>query len=187
MVFVVDVVDVNVARSFAAPQVQRPFASLPDMTCPRSRAKRKLSFHVFQTHVSELIWPRRQIIWMELIRQRRWTIWMMTRLRRPQTQTSRGVDVAEGGAICSCDSAAAAGQPDSPVSRVRRRLPQTYHEASWWQRAAQLHGRIADQPSLAWQRCWQCTAEPHGCNRDQPRLVTRVRRSNAICDQRGNA
>ena len=68
---------------------------------------------------------------MEWIKQRRWAIWTMTRLRRPQTQTSRGVDVAEGGAICSCDSVAAAGQPESPVSCARRRLPLIInHEAS---------------------------------------------------------
>ena len=89
---------------------------------------------------SELVRPRRQTICMELIGQRRWAVWMMTRLRRPRAQTARGLDVAEGGAMCSCRSAAAAGQPDSPLSRVRRRLPQNSHEASWWQCTAQLHG-----------------------------------------------
>jgi hypothetical protein len=47
---------------------------------------------------------------MELIGQRRWAVWMMTHLRHPRTQTARGVDVAEGGALSSCGSAAASGQ-----------------------------------------------------------------------------
>ena len=84
--------------------------SLPSPTCPRSQSKRNLFFHVFHKHGSELIRARRQTICMELIGQRRWAVWMMTHLRHPRTQTARGVDVAEGGALSSCGSAAASGQ-----------------------------------------------------------------------------
>ena len=94
--------------SFAAPQVHRPFTSLPDM--PEVAIQTQPIFHVFHKHVAELIRPRRQTICMELIGQRRWAVWMMTHLRHPRTQTARGVDVAEGGAMSSCGSAAAAGQ-----------------------------------------------------------------------------
>ena len=67
---------------------------------------------------------------MELIGQRRWAVWMMTHLRHPRTQTARGVDVAEGGALSSCGSAAASGQGGRQPLHLQVELVVGLHQQS---------------------------------------------------------